>query len=185
MKIDSHQHFWNYNIQEYGWIDESMAPIMVCPSDESPETRVYTGVIDPNFTVGDFNNVTSYNQTKRVGSGLVEVESSYGYNLNLGLYEVLMLGINDPSSMLVNFDAESLLGNSLKENGASKPDLENFKNIVDSVLDLRHLDEANLLFADGHVSQGTDENIDESNLTSLKWRTTGEGYFVSETNTSL
>lgn len=25
MKIDSHQHFWNYNIQEYGWIDDSMS----------------------------------------------------------------------------------------------------------------------------------------------------------------
>ncbi len=25
MKIDAHQHFWKYNIQEYGWIDDSMS----------------------------------------------------------------------------------------------------------------------------------------------------------------
>lgn len=27
MHIDAHQHFWNYNQQEYGWIDDSMASI--------------------------------------------------------------------------------------------------------------------------------------------------------------
>jgi L-fuconolactonase len=27
MRIDSHQHFWRYNAAEYGWIDESMAPL--------------------------------------------------------------------------------------------------------------------------------------------------------------
>ena len=27
MRIDSHQHFWNYNPAEYGWIDESMSTI--------------------------------------------------------------------------------------------------------------------------------------------------------------
>ena len=25
MKIDSHQHFWKYNIEEFGWIDDSMS----------------------------------------------------------------------------------------------------------------------------------------------------------------
>lgn len=27
MKIDSHQHFWKYNVEEYGWIDKSMADL--------------------------------------------------------------------------------------------------------------------------------------------------------------
>jgi L-fuconolactonase len=25
MKIDAHQHFWNYSVEEYGWIDDNMA----------------------------------------------------------------------------------------------------------------------------------------------------------------
>ena len=25
MRIDAHQHFWRYNADEYGWIDDSMA----------------------------------------------------------------------------------------------------------------------------------------------------------------
>src|SRR5437868_15536173 len=27
MHIDAHQHFWRYNADEYGWIDESMAAL--------------------------------------------------------------------------------------------------------------------------------------------------------------
>lgn len=27
MRIDAHQHFWKYNAEEYGWIDESMAAL--------------------------------------------------------------------------------------------------------------------------------------------------------------
>ncbi len=27
MRIDAHQHFWRYNREEYGWIDDSMADI--------------------------------------------------------------------------------------------------------------------------------------------------------------
>lgn len=34
MKIDAHQHFWNYSVQEYGWIDDSMA---VLKKDHLPD----------------------------------------------------------------------------------------------------------------------------------------------------
>ena len=34
MKIDSHQHFWNYNAERDNWIDESMS---VIKKDFSPE----------------------------------------------------------------------------------------------------------------------------------------------------
>ena len=27
MRVDSHQHFWNYSVEEYDWIDDSMAVI--------------------------------------------------------------------------------------------------------------------------------------------------------------
>ena len=163
------------------WLDDSMAPVMLCPSDEDPEIRIYSSQINHSFTLNDFSYTTSYNQTKKMGNGLVEVESSYGYNLNLGLYEVLMLGMDDPAGMLVNFDADSLLGEALKQNGASKPDLNDIKNIVDNVFALRHLNEANMLYADGHVRQGTMNDVTDDNLMSFKWRTTGNGYFDTTT----
>ena len=39
MHIDAHQHYWVYNVQEYGWIDESMAALRrdFLPEDLSPE----------------------------------------------------------------------------------------------------------------------------------------------------
>jgi L-fuconolactonase len=39
MQIDTHQHFWIYNSQEYGWIDNSMAALRrsFLPSDLVPE----------------------------------------------------------------------------------------------------------------------------------------------------
>jgi L-fuconolactonase len=39
MRIDAHQHFWIYNADEYGWIDESMASLRrnFLPSDLEPE----------------------------------------------------------------------------------------------------------------------------------------------------
>jgi len=39
MRIDAHQHFWNYSPQEYGWIDESMSAIRrdFLPKDLVPE----------------------------------------------------------------------------------------------------------------------------------------------------
>lgn len=38
MKIDAHQHFWNYNPQQHGWIDESMQAIQrdFSPADLRP-----------------------------------------------------------------------------------------------------------------------------------------------------
>ncbi len=37
--IDAHQHFWHYDPVEYGWIDDSMAPLRrdFLPSDLYPE----------------------------------------------------------------------------------------------------------------------------------------------------
>jgi L-fuconolactonase len=39
MRIDSHQHFWRYNAQDYGWIDDSMAVLRrdFLPADLGPE----------------------------------------------------------------------------------------------------------------------------------------------------
>ncbi len=39
MHIDAHQHYWLYNAEEYGWIDESMAALRrdFIPKDLSPE----------------------------------------------------------------------------------------------------------------------------------------------------
>lgn len=39
MYIDAHQHFWNYNHDEYGWIDDSMAALRrdFLPADLEPE----------------------------------------------------------------------------------------------------------------------------------------------------
>jgi L-fuconolactonase len=39
MRIDAHQHFWSYNPQEYGWIDDSMAALRrdFLPADLKPE----------------------------------------------------------------------------------------------------------------------------------------------------
>ncbi len=41
MKIDSHQHFWRYNTDEYGWIDENMSVIRrdFLPEDLKAELR--------------------------------------------------------------------------------------------------------------------------------------------------
>jgi L-fuconolactonase len=38
MQIDAHQHFWQYNVDEHGWIDESMASIRrdFLPADLKP-----------------------------------------------------------------------------------------------------------------------------------------------------
>ena len=38
MKLDSHQHFWRYNPEEYGWIDDAMAAIRrdFLPADLAP-----------------------------------------------------------------------------------------------------------------------------------------------------
>ena len=159
------------------WIDSSMAKIMSCPSDKTPEMRVYMNAINPQVGVDDFKNVTSYNQTRTMGDGLVEVESSYGYNMNLGLYEVIQMSVPNPTTMLVNYDASSLFGETLKQNGASKPDLTDMTNIFDNTIEERHVDKANLLWADGHVSLGTLEDILDQNVFSTRWRTTGNGYF--------
>ncbi len=39
MRIDSHQHFWRYNPEEYGWIDDSMSSLQrdFLPADLKPE----------------------------------------------------------------------------------------------------------------------------------------------------
>lgn len=39
MRIDSHQHFWRYNSEEYGWIDENMSSLRrdFLPEDLGPE----------------------------------------------------------------------------------------------------------------------------------------------------
>jgi L-fuconolactonase len=39
MRVDAHQHFWRYNEQEYGWIDDSMAALRrdFLPADLKPE----------------------------------------------------------------------------------------------------------------------------------------------------
>ena len=159
------------------WLDESMAPVMTCPADDDPELRVYSSQINPDFTGNDFNNVPSYNQTRTVGNGLIEVESSYGYNLNLGLYKVKMLSIPVPSEMLVNFDADSLFSDGFKQNGASKLSSLDLGDFVTDVLELRHLKKANLLYADGHVWQGTNKHITADNLYTNGWQTTGNGYY--------
>src|ERR1043166_2916933 len=41
MRIDSHQHFWRYNPDEYGWIDDSMSCLQrdFLPSDLQPELK--------------------------------------------------------------------------------------------------------------------------------------------------
>ena len=41
MRIDAHQHFWRYNLAEYGWIDESMLSIRrdFLPADLEPELK--------------------------------------------------------------------------------------------------------------------------------------------------
>lgn len=41
MRIDAHQHFWHYNPDEYGWIDESMAILRrdFLPHDLRPELQ--------------------------------------------------------------------------------------------------------------------------------------------------
>jgi L-fuconolactonase len=41
LRIDAHQHFWIYNENEFGWIDDSMAPLRrdFLPSDLAPELR--------------------------------------------------------------------------------------------------------------------------------------------------
>jgi L-fuconolactonase len=41
MHIDSHQHFWRYNADEFGWIDDSMAPIRrdFLPEHLEPELK--------------------------------------------------------------------------------------------------------------------------------------------------
>lgn len=38
MKLDAHQHFWNYNIRDYGWIGEEMSVIQrsFLPEDLEP-----------------------------------------------------------------------------------------------------------------------------------------------------
>jgi L-fuconolactonase len=39
VRIDSHQHFWRYNSEEYGWIDDSMSSLQrdFLPADLKPE----------------------------------------------------------------------------------------------------------------------------------------------------
>src|SRR6266567_7394279 len=41
MRIDAHQHFWRYNPDEYGWIDDSMARLRrdFLPEDLKRETE--------------------------------------------------------------------------------------------------------------------------------------------------
>jgi L-fuconolactonase len=51
MRIDSHQHFWRYNPDEYGWIDESMSSLRrdFLPADLEPE--LVSGEFDGCITV--------------------------------------------------------------------------------------------------------------------------------------
>src|SRR5215510_12531929 len=39
MRIDAHQHFWRYSVEEYGWIDDSMSSLRrdFLPEDLKPE----------------------------------------------------------------------------------------------------------------------------------------------------
>lgn len=49
MKIDSHQHFWNYSVEEYGWIDDKMESLKrdFLPSHLAPlvESTGFDGTI--------------------------------------------------------------------------------------------------------------------------------------------
>src|SRR5579863_7670861 len=41
MRIDAHQHFWHYNAEEYGWIDDSMSVLRrdFLPEHLEPELK--------------------------------------------------------------------------------------------------------------------------------------------------
>lgn len=162
------------------WIGKDMAALMKCETDETPELRIFSTNPNGHYSIGDFNHIESFNQTRTTGPGLIEVENSYGYNLNLSLYDVKMMTIPTPSEMLVNFDASSLFGGNLKTNGASKIDLTKYDNFINEVFDSRHGNKANMLFCDGHVIQGTSDEITDENLYSNDWRTTGKGYFEAK-----
>ena len=49
MRIDAHQHFWNYDLDEYGWIDDSIAGLRrdFLPEDLKPELERcgFTGAV--------------------------------------------------------------------------------------------------------------------------------------------
>ena len=41
MKIDAHQHFWNYNTSDFGWIDDTMKNL----ENESELSKIRTQVL--------------------------------------------------------------------------------------------------------------------------------------------
>jgi L-fuconolactonase len=61
MKIDSHQHFWNYNSAEYGWIDDSMSVLNRDFLPEHLQTEIANAGVDGVVSVQARQNVMETN----------------------------------------------------------------------------------------------------------------------------
>ncbi|WKL01576.1 hypothetical protein Q0F98_34370 [Paenibacillus amylolyticus] len=64
MKLDAHQHFWEYNVAEYGWIDEEMKTIRQSFLPENLEPLLVQSGLDgciagTSQTITDRNRVAS------------------------------------------------------------------------------------------------------------------------------
>ena len=74
MRIDAHQHFWHFNLAEFGWIDDSMAVLRrdFLPNDLKPELdRIgFDGSMDSNILIRTFVLGGGWIQCS-VGGGIV------------------------------------------------------------------------------------------------------------------
>ena len=98
MHIDSHQHFWKYSAQEYGWIDESMKSLR---RDFLPED------LEPDLKRNNFDGciVVQARQTLEETRWLLELANRYSFIQGV-------VGWVDLRSPELRQQLESLCGNS-------------------------------------------------------------------------
>jgi len=114
--IDSHQHFWKYDAQEYGWIDESMNTLR---HDFMPDD------LEPHLKQNGFDGCIAVQarQTVEETRWLLELAGRYSFIK-------AVVGWVDLRSSKVRFQLESLRAN---------PKLAGFRHIVQSEPDDRFL----------------------------------------------
>ena len=116
MQIDAHQHFWKYDAQEYGWIDESMKSLR---RDFMPED------LEPALKRNGFDGCIAVQARQTLEETRWLLELAWRHSFIKGV-----VGWVDLRSPEVRFQLQSLCGN---------PKLTGIRHIVQSEPDDRFL----------------------------------------------